>query len=261
MRPDELHLRRFVGSAFADFSNVDGTVPATLKKLILQPGALTNEYLAGRRRAYVRPFQLYILISILFFVVQPHTGIFGYTYPLYEKPAMLNGLSQRMMYREMARTNEPAADYAGRFNKRIANHKQALIVFLVPLFAIGLIPLARGRSYAAHVVFSVHFITMLLTYFLFWLAAMIFVVTPLLRMLPESFRHGPHASGDELIILFVFIPMTFHLTMGLRRVYGGSRVHNILRGVALMLWLVVLVVGGYRSALFFSTFYSLKIFG
>lgn len=258
---EDLHFRRFIGSAFAEFSNVDGTVPATLKTIITRPGGLTNEYLAGRRRAYLRPFQLYLLISIVFFLIQPHTGLFGYKYELYARPAMLSGLSQRLMREEIARTQQTEADYANRFNKRIAGHKQALMVFLVPLFALGLIALVRGRLFAAHIVFSVHFLTMLLLYFLLWLAAMLFVIAPLWHVAPDWLRQGPRASGDELIILFVFIPMGVYLALACRRVYGGGRWGNALRALALMVWLNVLIVLGYRTALFFTTFYSLKFFG
>jgi len=259
---DDLRLRRFIGSAFAEFSNVDGTVPATLKKLMLRPGELTNEYLSGRRRGYVRPFQLYILISIVFFVIVPRTTIFGYTYRLYHKPAMLWGASQRMIDDELARTHEPEAAYEKRFNNRINGHKQLLMLFLVPLFALGLIPLTRGRPYAAHVVFSVHFITMLLIWFLLFLAAALFIAVPLVRLVPsDMLRHGPHASGDEIIFIFVFLPLTIYLARALQRVYRRGRFVNILRAMALMAWLGLLIVQGYRNALFFSTFFSLRNFG
>lgn len=260
--PEDLRLRRFIGSAFAEFSNVDGTVLATVKKLILRPGELTNEYLAGRRRGYVRPFQLYILISIVFFVIMPHTAVFGYTYKLYQRPAMLWGASQRMINDQLARTHEPEASYEKRFNNRINGHKQILMLFLVPLFALGLVPLTRRRPYAAHVVFSVHFITLLLIWFLLFLGATLYVVVPLLRLFPpDMLRHGPHASGDEIIFIFVFLPLSIYLARSLQRVYGRGRIVNMLRAVALMAWLSLLIVEGYRNALFFSTFYSLNIFG
>ena len=48
---------------------VDGRAYRTVKTLFLQPGTLTAEFLAGRRRVYTPPLRLYIVISVSFFVI------------------------------------------------------------------------------------------------------------------------------------------------------------------------------------------------
>jgi hypothetical protein len=48
-------------------THVDARLWATIKILLLQPGRLTAEYFAQRRARYVPPFQLYLVISVLFF--------------------------------------------------------------------------------------------------------------------------------------------------------------------------------------------------
>jgi Protein of unknown function (DUF3667) len=50
------------------YFNVDGTLFRTLKELFLAPGKLTQEYWAGRQVRYLRPFNLYVVSSFLFFV-------------------------------------------------------------------------------------------------------------------------------------------------------------------------------------------------
>lgn len=49
--------------------HLDGRVWQTLRTLILRPGGLTREYIAGRRARYLPPFRLYLVISILFFAL------------------------------------------------------------------------------------------------------------------------------------------------------------------------------------------------
>jgi hypothetical protein len=259
--PDDLRLRRFIGSAFREVSNLDGAVPRTLRSLTRHPGQLTAEYVEGRRRPYVRPFQLFIMVSLVFFLVVPRTGIFGYTYNLYSKPTALIGISAPMIEREIARTGIDEARYAEDFNKRIAAHKQTLMLFLVPLFAVGLVPLTRRAPYATHAVFSIHFFVMLLIFMLVWFAVVLLVVIPALSLLPRAWLdHGPKMSGDEAIILFVLLPMAVYLAKALKRVYGGATWLNALRAAALIAWFNVLIVIGYRTALFFTTYYSLKYF-
>ncbi len=57
-----------VGHFFADITHFDSKLFITLKDLIIRPGFLTREYVAGRRMAYLNPIRMYIFISAIFFV-------------------------------------------------------------------------------------------------------------------------------------------------------------------------------------------------
>jgi len=48
--------------------DLDSRLSRTLKPLLLQPGQLTNEYIAGRRFRYVAPLRLYLFVSLAFFI-------------------------------------------------------------------------------------------------------------------------------------------------------------------------------------------------
>lgn len=50
-----------------DFTHYDGEFWKTIKYLLLKPGKLTKEYLAGKRQMYVAPVKLYIFISFITF--------------------------------------------------------------------------------------------------------------------------------------------------------------------------------------------------
>ena len=49
--------------------NFDSRLWRSLSPLILHPGKLTNEYLKGRRMHYLPPFRLYLILSVLFFLI------------------------------------------------------------------------------------------------------------------------------------------------------------------------------------------------
>ncbi|WP_374948160.1 DUF3667 domain-containing protein [Mucilaginibacter sp.] len=55
--------------AVSDYFHFDDQFFHTLKPLFLQPGKLTNEYVAGRRAQYLHPVKMYIFISLLFFII------------------------------------------------------------------------------------------------------------------------------------------------------------------------------------------------
>jgi uncharacterized membrane protein len=55
----------------------DSRLWRTLKTLWLKPGKLTTEFVAGRRIAYLPPFRLYLILSIIFFLMLSlvHTNV------------------------------------------------------------------------------------------------------------------------------------------------------------------------------------------
>jgi len=55
--------------AVSDYFHFDHQFFHTLKPLLLQPGKLTNEYMAGRRVQYLHPVKMYIFISIVYFLL------------------------------------------------------------------------------------------------------------------------------------------------------------------------------------------------
>ena len=62
------HFRSVVGDFVDTVFNVDGRLLRTLGPLLLRPGFLSLEYLAGRRVRYVSPVRLFVFISLLAFL-------------------------------------------------------------------------------------------------------------------------------------------------------------------------------------------------
>src|SRR5271156_5909995 len=60
--------REFLHEFVAQYVAVEGSLWITLKKLA-QPGTLTLEYFAGRKRRYIHPLRLYLTASVVFFLV------------------------------------------------------------------------------------------------------------------------------------------------------------------------------------------------
>ena len=62
-------LREFLREAAGRYVAFDGRFWRTLRALLIRPGFLTREYLAGRRRRYIRPARLYLFATLIFFAV------------------------------------------------------------------------------------------------------------------------------------------------------------------------------------------------
>lgn len=55
---------------FNDFTHFDGKFFSTIRVLLLKPGKLTNEYIAGKRASFLHPIRMYLFISFAFFIFQ-----------------------------------------------------------------------------------------------------------------------------------------------------------------------------------------------
>jgi hypothetical protein len=62
-------LREFTREAAGRYVALDGRFWRTMVALFFRPGRLTREYLAGRRRRYIRPARLYLFATLVFFAV------------------------------------------------------------------------------------------------------------------------------------------------------------------------------------------------
>ena len=67
---NEAHsLWHFLREATESLTHADSRLWATLQLLLRRPGYLTHEYFAGRRARYLPPLRVYLIMSVLFFVL------------------------------------------------------------------------------------------------------------------------------------------------------------------------------------------------
>ncbi len=59
----------FLWEAIEALTHADSRVWCTLQPLLRLPGFLTREFFAGRRARYVQPLRLYLILSVVFFVL------------------------------------------------------------------------------------------------------------------------------------------------------------------------------------------------
>ncbi len=64
-----ISLWELLQDAFGDLFELDSRLWRTLIPLLVRPGRLTRDYLEGRRARYMPPFRMYLVLSVIFFVV------------------------------------------------------------------------------------------------------------------------------------------------------------------------------------------------
>ena len=234
-------LREFAQQFGGAYFSTEGALWRTLKLLVLKPGELTAQYLAGRRKHYVLPLRLYLTLSLVLLVVVRLThsvevvgGVDSAEMRLAESgplPSLVLSLGAvRLGIKDgafvcdtlpawlCAQIRTRAAPDARQFlarvrlaNERVVANFGVVMLVLLPLFALclKLVDWRRGWRYTAHLVFTLHLHA-------FW--SLVLAITTV--------------GGPVLRWLGVGWMVVYTLLAG-RRVYDGSWGMRLLRGVAL----------------------------
>jgi hypothetical protein len=232
--PAPQNIVDFLRGRIARYVTREGQLRQTIVKLLWQPGALTTEYLAGRRARYLRPFQLYLMVSVIVFGAVQVFGL-NLNLRLYgergvhvlhsARPADQAGQGAEIQLSPV-RIVQDHVDLPGvrrfaalspqeRFaflRARRAPYVSYFVLFLVPFFALilGVFYRLQRRPFADHLVFGLHGQAFLLT--------MLLVGSALPALL---------ANALSLWVISYFV-------IALKRVYRGSWVASIGRGVVVL---------------------------
>ena len=218
-------LREFLHELAEEFLHWDGKLFRTFRLLITQPGALTREYLAGRRVRFISPLRVYLTCSVLFFFLEalaPARILVTANGQRVERGIVQVGAStdaqraaieargrsgnalRRMWMSHLARAMGKPSDLQHATTSAIP---KAMFV-LVPLFAalIGMVYRDRRRKYPQHLAFALH------------VHAALFLALSL--MLAGRFFNSDVARG--VIQALVLLPFAVYLVRATRVVYESS---------------------------------------
>lgn len=71
----DFSLKHVLAEAMEAFFHVDSKIFLTLRTLVAKPGKLTADFFLGRRKPFMSPLQTFFVCNLLFFVLQPLTGL------------------------------------------------------------------------------------------------------------------------------------------------------------------------------------------
>jgi hypothetical protein len=232
-------FREFVQHFFGNYVSVKGSFLQTIWRLISRPGALTKDYLDGRKRAYMLPFRLYLTISVISFLVfgilagQGMQGVvtgeakidpsafetgnivsFGQDRQVrfdkgkIECVNVPEWLCQRA--KKKVGSTEAFKQLVETLPERMIRYWAYVMFALVPLFAalLKLLYVRRQMTYGSHIVFALHLHA-------FWLLAILFSLT--------------HQFATALASLAIPI----YAIVALRRVYGGGWIKTLSKALVI----------------------------
>ena len=216
-------LHEFVGHYIA----LEGPLWITLKTLA-RPGALTLEYLAGRKRRYVHPLRLYLTASIVFFivakvflpaldsrVVSTHGADRSIaTFQCDVGDTVCRDIEQRIRKNFGDMTRAQAGE---RMSQRLVELFPYAMFVLLPVFALltRAVYWNRPCNYGEHLVFALHY------------HAAVFFIGALVEPL-------------RMPVLWT-LPSAIYLFAAMHKVFGGRAIPSILRSTFVFVFYFILL--------------------
>lgn len=228
----EFGLKHFFGHVLHEFTHLDSNkILRTLSALLIKPGLLTAEYLAGRKGSYINPIRVYLTFSAIYFV---------FAWGVLSDVRAGGGHDPRLMRSITAIAQKKGVEPQALAEKiyQKAEKYSGVLRFasvLISGLILTLLYYGSGRYYVEHMVFSLHYYSF--DFFCKSAFALLFVVSA--------------ALGAKLspVVLNLFYPVALtYLIFALRRVYKESWGKTLLKSGVLfacetLLFIAVNIMG------------------
>ncbi|MBI1287795.1 MAG: DUF3667 domain-containing protein [Flavobacteriales bacterium] len=232
-------VKEFLSSNF----NFDTKLGYTIRDLLLKPGEITRQFLAGKRVRYVKPLQLYFFISFVYFLL---LGISTETSPndSYNPKVHLNEVKDRSSVENqpaIVSTDNPSAldslakvydadaspwkkhlvtqakkslnpEFEERFTNELFSNFSISMFLLLPVFALIVWLFSKRESpyFMNSVIFSIHF---------HCVAFLLFSLDMIIGFFADHLA--------TTLVFFVLIPI--YLVLAMKRVFDLSWLRSITR--------------------------------
>lgn len=232
--PPNPTVRELAGDAWHELSGYDGRIMATVRGLV-RPGFLTRQYLAGQRARYLPPVRVYLIVSVLYFVVAaaaPERSDDDITGPGVrievtgrepgapemseeDRAALIRAQAERApwLYRPvlLAFAEDPAG-----LRARIFTVMPRVFVAMLPVFAAIVALFYRRRNFPTALVFAVH---------VHAFAFVVFTLSEAAKFLSEAL-----AIAVGLLAGLAFV---VYALMAFRAVFGGRWLVAVLKAAGI----------------------------
>ena len=222
---DHLKLGSFAHRALEDFTDLEHSkFFGTLSALVRRPGFLTQEYLGGRKKAYLGPLKLYLtFFALSLFLYSIYRPVAVYDMRTLTA-ADARGNFQSIMHQTAARQGMAYEVFVDEVSARWQRYL-SFSQIIYPLLVAAMLKVffwKQRRYYVEHLIFALHFLAFFnLSTIVFW---------PLYAVVGIKMTLGYFAVS----VLSVLWPVVY-LIFALRRVYQSFLVVATLKGFLLYL--------------------------
>jgi hypothetical protein len=247
----DLTFMGLMSQVFQSLTSVDSRLLRSLRVLIARPGVITSAYVTGPRKPYIGPFQLFLIVNVMFFAVQSFSGspVFSTSLHSHMYEQDWSELARTLVSHKLQAEHATLAAYAPVFDHAVDVNAKSLVILLVLPFTLLLIPLFAGshRPFVTHLVFALHLLA-----FLLLCSCVLLLFTALVSTLGGSGLRTPWVDRGLFAVLIAVIATYLYLATAI--VYEAKGWVRALK-VAVLAVVIAAAVPGYRFLILLVTLY------
>ena len=247
----DLTFMGLMGQIFQTLTSVDRRLLRSLRVLITRPGVITAAYVDGPRKPYIGPFQLFLIVNLMFFAVQSFSGspVFSTSLHSHIYDQDWSEFARTAVAHKLQAEHATLATYTPVFDHAVDVNAKSLVILLVVPFTLLLIPLFAGshRPFVTHLVFALHLLA-----FLLLCSCVLLLITKLSAELGGGGLRAPFVDWGLFVLLTAVIATYLYVATAV--VYEAQGLVRALK-VALLAVVIAAAVPGYRFLIFLVTLY------
>jgi hypothetical protein len=165
----DFSIPKFLEQSFDMFTHFDGKIFGSIRSLIAKPGQLTLDNWRGKRVQYAKPFQLFIVLNAVFYLLNYYTVQFNiFNTPLinHVKFFSYSNYAQQVVDAKLISLNIDYATFEKSFNMKADGFSKSLILVMIPLFALisYFLTWRWNKNFVKHLIFATHFYSFVLLF-------------------------------------------------------------------------------------------------
>ncbi len=212
---ESLSLKTFFNETAKEFLSIDNKFFRSILPLLLRPGALTQAYISGRQKQYIKPISLFVFVNLFFFFAGYRMGLMNWNVAMSES-------AQQMISARAAERGADPKEFTLQLNDTFKNYQRSLFFAVIPAFAlvVNLVMFRKRRSYVEHLIYSIHYHSSFLIMLPLSMVAVLFLFGIVDKLIGT--RIAPYIGSDPGLGYFAILLMFTYHFIAVKRLYGDG---------------------------------------
>jgi hypothetical protein len=232
---------QFFGAAFF----LESSFIKNLWRLVSAPGLMAQDFAEGRRKRWMAPFSLFLLINLIYFIINPLTD---FNLPLHDHlrwhDTTYGPFAAKMVESRLEQRGISFEDYTRTFDTKTVNLSKSLMVLNVPIMALllSLIFFRKRRFFADHFIYALYLFSFFLLISCIWIGVL------------NSYLWLGFPRHQFLLPAGLWLLMLYYIILSIRRFYEVKGFFwNALSAASIFISILILIYI-YRFIMFMVTF-------
>jgi len=201
---EDRSLSKLLAELISNLFFFDGRFWISLRYLMFKPGKMTTEFVDGKRKRFLPPISLFLLVNLIYFIVSPTSD---YSLSLYEQLNMqfYSDYTVQLIDHKVEESGMSYHQIESLYNKKSLGFAKLFMILNIPLIAIilYLFNFRNRKFFFDSLIFSCHF-------FAFFL-----IMTMLMHLIDWLID----ASWEGIFVQAVFVITILYAILAVREFY------------------------------------------